>query len=233
MMKYFYYPLLGKNNVSVYPFDYSLVDTFCFDTKEKPSSVLYITDSIDDEVAEHGKTCFMRENRTNECKEEDISLITGLPNAFHEKYKGDVKVVKFDSLYKLVDYSKVEEIDISALNISVTDVEVDKKENACITISFSEETKMYHNENGYALSYHVISEDYEVYDNPRKELGELIVGDYTLDYNLSEIKNTATIIVDVIEEGVQWYSYHGKVPAVTFIKNGDEWNYSVEMIDLR
>ena len=70
---------------------------------------------------------------------------------------------------------------------------------------------------------------YSIFDLPRTNTGKLITGDYSFDFDLSKQNGDMTVVFDVVEGGVAWYSYTNDVPAVEFTKGDDGWNYTVKI----
>lgn len=227
LMKYFYFPVLNKTEAKVYPFEPGYINSFCLDTQDASSKVLYISNSQGNAFRNRGVIRFLSDKSVNEISEDDVSAILGLPNAFYEKNDDIIQVMEIAHLYRMVDTSSLEELTMDDIDISIDSVEIDEKENAHLTVSITDGTKLYHSD-ALFLSYHLEYEDDEVYDNPRTDLG-VCVGVYTFDFDLASLEEGMTVVFDVVEEDVQWYSWNEEVPSITFNRNEDgEWEYSIE-----
>jgi len=132
-----------------------------------------------------------------------------------------------DSLYNLLDYDLYESLDTSDIDLSVNNIEIDESGIAHLNVSVTDGSKMFKNER-FKLSYHLEYENEEdIYDLPRTEIGPLVLKNYTLDVDLDNQPEDVTVVIDIVEEGVQWYSWQNRVPVIVFTKKDDSWNYVI------
>ncbi len=226
LMKYFYYPLCELTDVRIYPMTADLIEDFVRDTKNNSSSVLYITNK--DEISKSKHTVeYFEKFYSQRFSEADVSMALGLPNSLKTRLAGNVEILKVESLSDLLSrfsYSKMEDSDF---NLKVKDVEVDANNIAHVTLAVTDSNEIFYNEK-YLLSYHL---DYEfsedLYDLPRVLIGPYTVETYTYDFSLSGMNEDLTVMFDVLEEGVAWYSWDNSVPVVSFSKDSEgNWTYT-------
>lgn len=229
LMKYFYYPLLNKTEAKVYPFEYSYAQSFILDTKDASSKVLLISDYQGNRYKHRGAIRFLKTFTPNEVSKEDLSAITGLPNAFHKGKENIVQVIELNNLGKIVEPDSIDKFEWDLMDLSVKEVEIDDDCMAHVTVSLTDKTKLYYNDDDQLfLSYHLDYEESEdIYDNARTEIGPVVYADYIYDFNLAEIDEDLTVVIDVVEEGVEWYSWKNKAPAIDFVKKEDGWEYTL------
>lgn len=228
LMKDYYYPLASLSNANVYPIEADYFDSFCFDTSDYSSKVLYITDEKGDNYSERGTTIFAKYNEEYCVNEDNKSKILGLPNEFCERIAGKVQIISFDALYKLLDYEQYEKLTLDKMELTVDNVNIDNNV-AYVTVSLTDKTQLIFNDK-YSISYHLEFDDESenIYDNPRTDTGALIFGDYTLTFDLSKQKDNMNVIIDVVEEDVEWYSWSHDVPEIVFTEEDEGWEYSIK-----
>ena len=232
LMKYFYFPLINKTEARVYPFETSYAVNFIMDTNEASSKVLLITDSNGNKYRYKGNVRFLQTHKSYEVSDEDLSVITGLPNAFHEGEDDVVQVIEIRNPGRMIDAETLDKFDWDIMKLSVEEVEIDESNKAHITVSLTDKTKLYYNDDeelllSYHLDYEESDED-DKYDNGRTEIGPVVFADYTYDFNLSELDENLTVVIDVVQEHVEWYSWRYSVPVITFSMGNDGWEYSIE-----
>lgn len=229
LLKYFYYPLLAAN-AKVYPMAPEYCEIFYYDNEDNHYNIIYITDDNGNGFIEKGLVLYSKINNSSSVKIDSISNIsktTGLPIEFIKYPNYRIQAIKLDELYNLLDYSKFEELTWDNVQYSIDDVEIDEDEIAHVTVSISDPSKFYVNDI-YMLSYHLEYENEEnIYDLPRRRIGTLVTGDYSFDFDLSNQNGDMTVIFDMVEEGVAWYSWTYDVPTVVFSKGEDGWDYTV------
>ena len=232
LMKYFYFPLINKTEARVYPFETSYAVNFIMDTNEASSKVLLITDSNGNKYRYRGNVRFLQTHKFYEVSDEDLSAITGLPNEFHEGEEDLVQVIELRNPGRMVDAETLDKFDWDVMKLSVEEVEIDESNKAHITVSLTDKTKLYYNDDeelllSYHLDYEESDED-DKYDNGRTEIGPVVFADYTYDFNLSELDENLTVVIDVVQEHVEWYSWRYSVPVITFNMGNEGWEYSIE-----
>ena len=138
-----------------------------------------------------------------------------------------IQVFEVDAVYKLLNPDLYEEMDFSDIDLTVERIIIDHQNVAHIRVSVTDGSKIYLN-NKYLLSYHLEYENAEdLYDFPRITAGPLICESYDIDIDLSTQPEDVTVVIDMVEEGVQWYSWENKVPVILFTENEDGWDYKV------
>ena len=63
------------------------------------------------------------------------------------------------------------------------------------------------------------------YEQQRILFGPLTIDDYLIDVDLASQPEDVTVVIDVVEEGVAWYSYEHKVPVIVFNETDEGWEY--------
>ncbi len=227
LIPYFYFPLLNKTDARVYPFETSYINDFIFDTKDASSKVLFITDSNGISYKYRGGIKFFESNARNEVSEDDLSLIVGLPNGFHESTSDVVQVIEVSNLGKMADFDSLDTFEMNNIKFTIEDIEIDDENKAHVTVSLTDGKKLYYNED-LLLSYHLEYEEADdIYDNARTNIGAVAFGDYSFDFDLSELDENMTVVIDVVEEGVEWYSWKRKAPVIEFFKGENGWEYEI------
>ncbi len=228
LMKYFYFPLLKNTVARVYPFEARYINNFCLDTEDVSSKVLYVTNSDGDAFKRKGTIQYLNLNKEYSVSSEDASEIIGLPNAFREQNSEIVQVIEVNKLYQMVDTSNIDIFNMDNVKITVDQIEIDE-DIAHVKIALTDKSKLYYNANKMSLSYHL---DYEksddVYDNLRIEIDPVMVEDYVMDFDLSQLDENMIVGIDIVEENVAWYSWNHKVPIIRFKKNDGEWDYYIQ-----
>ena len=220
LLKYFYYPLLATN-AKVYPMEPKYYNSFCYDIEDFSSKAIYITNDNGKELYEKGLVLYSTINNSS-------SVITGLPNELKKYPNWRIQVIKLDALYKLLDYSEFEELTWDNIELSVDDVEIDENDVAHVIVSIADTSQIYIN-NNYLLAYHLEFENgNNIFDSPRTQTGDLIMGDYSFDFDLSKQNGDMTVVFDVVEELVAWYSWDHDVPVVEFKESEEGWNYTIK-----
>ena len=229
LMKYFYFPVLTTTDAKVYPYEGAVINSLCLDTNEASSRVLYITNFSDNSIQNKGRIRYLKKNVVSEVNEEETSSILGLPNSFHEYNSDDIQVIEISNLARLIDGTDIEEIDMDMLDIKISELEIDESQKAHIKVLLTDGKTIYYND-VLSLSYHLEYENENVYDNPRTPIGPYVVKDYSFDFDLTNQDENMTVVFDIVEEGVQWYSWKNDVPEVLFSRNEDgNWEYTIEM----
>ncbi len=235
LMKYFYYPLLNKSEALVYPFESNMLNSFVVDTRDISSKVILISDNQEDDFNDAGVLKYSKDNRSNEVSEKDLSVAIGLPNYYSntEEFR-NIKITEFECLSDMIDSSGTKQLEMGDLNPTISHIEINKKGEAKVAISLTDNSKLLYNED-YFVSYHLEFDDSDmddVFENQRKTVSPYIMGDYTFDIVLDDYEtDKLTVIVDVVREGVNWYSWDKDVPSVTFEKDENGiWEYSEEML---
>ena len=228
LLKYFYYPLISTTDVRVYPIEEGYFDLFCSDTDDYYSKALYITNDNGMKYASEGSVCYMNNNCFNSVSENNLSVIIGLPDRFDKSSSERIQVLKKDALYRFINLELYEELNIDDIKLSVKDVEINDNGEANITVSVKEDENIYFNDR-YYLSYHFEYENEEdIYDLPRTIIGPLVNDDCTLVIDLNDQPEDVTVIIDAVEEEVEWYSWNNIVPAIIFTKDNEgEWEYTI------
>ena len=151
----------------------------------------------------------------------------GLPNGFHKKEVGQIEVLELDALHRMVNYDLFEDMEMEDFDLTVKKVEITDEGLAHIIVSLTDGTNVYHNDR-FMLSYHLEYDNAnDVFDNPRINFGSITTDDYLVDVDLSSQPEDVTVVIDIVEEGVQWYSYDYKVPVILFTKNNNVWEYKL------
>ncbi|SDJ26233.1 hypothetical protein SAMN04487760_104125 [Lachnospiraceae bacterium G41] len=227
LLNYFYYPLLTTNS-RIYPMDSEYLDSFCYDIDDFTTRAIYISDYDEDCALGKGINLYSKSTYSYSVNENNISIITGLPIEFQKHSNIKIRAIGLDALYKLMDSSKYDDLTLDNIQLSIDNVEIDENNIAHVTVSLADSSKFYFNES-YLLSYHIEYRDGgNIYDFPRIDPGTQITGDYTLDFDLSHQKDDMTVIIDMVEEGVEWYSWSNPVPKVEFIENEEGcWDYTI------
>lgn len=228
LLKYFYYPLISTTDVRVYPIEEGYFDLFCSDTDDYYSKALYITNDNGMKYASAGSVCYMNTNCFNSVSENNLSALIGLPNRFDQNSSERIQVLKKDALYRFINLELYEELNIDDFKLSVKDVEINDNGEANITVSVKEDENIYFNDR-YYLSYHFEYENEEdIYDLPRTNIGPLVNADCTLVIDLNDQPEDVTVIIDAVEEEVEWYSWNNIVPVIIFTKDNEgEWEYTI------
>ncbi|MCR4649496.1 MAG: hypothetical protein K5776_10520 [Lachnospiraceae bacterium] len=225
LMKYFYYPLCELTDVRIYPMTADLIEDFVRDTGDNSSNVLYITNK--DEISKYKHTVeYYKKFYSRRFSETDLSMALGLPNSLKTRLAGTVEILKVEKLSDLLSRFSYSKMDDSDFNLKVENVEVDENNIAHVTLSVTDSDEILYND-VYLLSYHLdyeLSED--LYDLPRVLIGPFTVEKYTYDFSLSGMNEDLTVMFDVLEEGVAWYSWDNDVPVVSFSKDDEgNWTY--------
>ena len=229
LLKDFYFPLLNKTEARVYPFEAGHINDFCIDTKDTTSKVLYITNSKGNVYKDKGAISYLSTNRVTEVSDDNLSFVLGLPNGFNEGNSDIVQVIEIKELSEMMDTQSFDSIDMNSLTLSVENVEIDENEKAIITVAVSDKEKMYNNIQNLSLSYHLDYEKSEdAYDNIRILMGSVIIGDFTIEIDLSGLNEGVIIVPDVVEEMKEWYSWNHEVPLICFTEDGDGWVYTID-----
>lgn len=227
LLKYLYFPVKYSTDANVYPIEPTYIEAFCKGLNDYDSKVIYITNNEGDKYSERGKELYINNNIQKKPFKVEASALLGLPYKSYDRDCGTLQILEMDSLYYLLDYNLYPSMDISDIDLSVNNIEIDDNGIAHINVSLSDGTKMYRNER-FNLSYHLEYENEEdVYDLPRTEIGSLVLKNYMLDVDLDNQPEDVTVVIDIVEEGVQWYSWKNKVPVIVFTKNDDSWNYNI------
>ena len=227
LMQYFYYPLISSTKAKIYPIEPGYFDTFAKDTNEYNSQAIYITNNNGDQYAESGSVDLLKYYYRNEFSENSLSSIIGLPDRYEKSLGKKIQVFEVDAVYKLLNPDLYEEMDFSDIDLTVERIIIDHQNVAHIRVSVTDGSKIYLN-NKYLLSYHLEYENAEdLYDFPRITAGPLICESYDIDIDLSTQPEDVTVVIDMVEEGVQWYSWENKVPVILFTENEDGWDYKV------
>jgi len=227
LLKYFYYPLLASTDAKIYPIEIGYFDMFCADTNDYYSSVLYITDEKGDNYASKGSLQYLNFNIPKLASESDFSLILGLPTKFNEGDSDKIQIIRKDATYRFLNVDLYDILEKDDISLSVDDIEITDEGKAIITVSVTGDDQVYYNEK-YLLSYHLEYENEEdIYDLPRIPIGPLIIGDYTIEINLNNQPKNVTAVIDIVEEGVEWYSWENRVPVILFNKMDNDWDYKV------
>ena len=228
-MKDFYFPLLNKTEARVYPFEAGYINDFCIDTRDTASKVLYITNSKGDVYKDKGAISYLGTNRVTEVSDDNLSFVLGLPNGFNENNSDIVQVIEIKELSEMMDTQSFDSIDMNSLTLSVENVIIDENEKAIITVTVSDKEKLYNNIQNLSLSYHLDFEKSEdAYDNTRILMGSVMIGDYAIEIDLSELNEGVTVVPDVVEEMKEWYSWNHEVPLICFTEDGDGWVYTID-----
>jgi hypothetical protein len=227
LLKYFYYPLISITDERVYPIEKDYFDSFCADTDDYYSKVIYITNENGNSHASPGSVFYLKFNNRNYVSEDNLSVVLGLPNGFTKGDTEIIQIIKKDALHRFLNYDLYDDLKNQDIKLSVEDVEITEDENAVITVSITDGDKIYFNDT-YLLSYHLEYEGEEdIYDCPRTNMGPLINGDFTLSLDLKNQPEEVTMVIDIVDEGVAWYSWKNEVPAIDFVKNEDGWEYNL------
>ena len=227
LMKYLYFPVKYSTDANVYPIETNYVEAFCKGMNDYESKVIYITNNEGDKYIGRGKELYINHNIQKRPFRGDASALLGLPYKSIDRNCGKLQILEMDSLYYMLDYESLVSLGLSAVDLKVNDIEIDEKGIAHINVSLTEESRMYRNER-FNLSYHLEYENAEdIYDLPRTEIGPLVMKDYTLDVDLANQPEDVTVVIDIVEEGVQWYSWKNKVPVIVFTQTDDSWNYEI------
>lgn len=227
LMQYFYYPLLSSTKAQIYPIEPGYFDTFAKDTNEYNAPAIYITNNNGDQYAENGSIDLLKYYYRNTFSENSLSSIIGLPDRFDKSLGKKVQIFEVDAVYKLLNPDLYEEMDFSDIDLTVESIKIDHQNVAHIRVSVTDGSKIYLN-NKYLLSYHLEYENSEdLYDFPRITAGPLICESYDIDIDLSTQPEDVTVVVDMVEEDVQWYSWENRVPVILFTENEDGWDYKV------
>lgn len=222
LMKFFYYPIKDMDIAPVYPIDNDYVYEFVFATKDISSNVIYITGGNGDYYRKKGTVLYGSEIITSSFRDEDKSKIFGLPKSIYEENSGRLQVIKLDEMYQMLDYENYKKLEINDIRLRVNDVYIDGEGKAHISASVTNGSEMYYNDR-YFISYHI---DYETsedeYESPRTPIGPVTVEDeYSFEFDLTELDESMDVIIDVVEEQVEWYSWRHQVPVVSFIRSAD------------
>ena len=229
LMKYYYFPLLKNTDARVYPFEARYINNFCLDTEDVSSKVLYVTNSNGNAFKNKGTIRYLNTNKEYVISSKDVSQITGLPNAFHEKNGGIVQIIEVSSLSKMVNTSIIDRFSMDNVKIAVDQIEIDDKNVAHVTISLTDKSKLYYNKDKLSLSYHLdYEESDDVYENMRINIDSVMIEDYTFDFDLSNLDEKMAVGIDIVEEGVAWYSWNHKVPIIRFKETDGEWDYYIQ-----
>ena len=226
LLRYYYYPLIQMTDADVYPIDADYFDTFCRDINDYDSKFIYITDDSGTRYLGKGRVRYLNNNIQKITSPENTSMILGLPNKFVEYDVGKVQVLEVSALGKMLNYELYDDLEKEDINLNVKDINIENG-MATITVSVTDGSKIYHNER-YLLSYHLEYENEEdLYDFPRYEIGPVIYKDFEIKINLSEQPEDVTVVIDIVEEGVEWYSWENRVPVILFTENEGEWDYKI------
>ena len=227
LMRYFYYPLIATTDVNVYPIEPGYYEAFCNGTNDLTSKVIYITRDYVTENLSRASICYSNRMVQNRLIAEDVSFVLGLPNGFHKKEVGQIEVLELDALHRMVNYDLFEDMEMEDFDLTVKKVEITDEGLAHIIVSLTDGTNVYHNDR-FMLSYHLEYDNAnDVFDNPRINFGSITTDDYLVDVDLSSQPEDVTVVIDIVEEGVQWYSYDYKVPVILFTKNNNVWEYKL------
>lgn len=227
LLKYFYFPLALTTDYKVYPIDRDNYETFCKDLNDYTTKAIYITNDDENEYLSRGEVCFANSNIQNTPSVNFKSPVLGLPNRFEKSESDLVQVVKFDGLHCLLNYNLYDEMDVSDIDLKVEDVVIEDNDLVRFTISVTDESEILYNEK-YFLSYHLEYENEEdIFDLPRTAIGPLTVDNYTLCIHLADQPEDVTVVFDIVEEGVAWYSWENKVPVVVFSRKDGVWDYKL------
>ena len=227
LLKYFYYPLIASDKTRVYPIESDGFDRFCVDTSDYFSKVLYITNEKGNRHASSNSVIYANNNYCSSVSDKNLSAIIGLPNKFEEYSSGKIQVIQKDALYRFLNLDLYKDLEIADINLSIKDIEIKDDGKAVVTVSVKEDNSIYRNDK-YLLSYHVEYEkEKDIYDLPRIKMEPLIISDLTLSIDLNNQPEKVTMVIDIVEEGVEWYSWKHKTPAIDFVKNEDGWTYTI------
>lgn len=225
IMKYLYYPLLSLEGVNVYPAEPGYFELFCNSTGDYTSRVIYISDDMGNEYVSKGNLKYLKYSIPKISTYNETSVILGLPNEFTDRAGRKIQIIEFDALYQMLDNNSFEEMDFDDLDLTIDRIEITQNGLAHIIVSLTDKSKIYRNEN-LALSYHLEYENAEdEYEQPRIQFGPLTIDDYLIDVDLANQPEDVTVVIDVVEEGVAWYSYDNKVPVIVFNETDEGWEY--------
>jgi len=227
LMDYLYYPLLGMDYVKVYPIEPGYFESFCVSTGFCKSKVIYITDDMGNDYVSKGTLKYLKYNIPKITEEEDISTVLGLPTGFSDGESDKIQIVESDALHKMLDGYMFKEMELEDLNLSINKIEITDEGLAHIIVSLTDHNEIFRNDK-LLLSYHLEYENAEdEYEQPRILFGPLSVEDYLIDVDLSNQPEDVTVVIDVVEDGVAWYSYEHKVPIILFNETDQGWNYKI------
>ena len=225
VMEYLYYPLLGMDNVKVYPVEPGQLDNFGAATDFYKSKVIYITDDTGNDYVSKGIHKYLKYNIPKITLEEDVSTVLGLPAEFSDGEGEKIQIIESDALHKLLNGYMYREMELEDLNLSINKVEITDEDLAHIIVSLTDQNEIFRNDKLF-LSYHLEYDNAEdKYEQPRIFFGPLTVDDYLIDVDLSSQPEDVTVVIDVVEDGVAWYSYEHKVPVILFNKTDKGWDY--------
>ncbi len=227
IMEYLYYPLLGMDYVKVYPIEPGYFESFCLSTGFYKSKVIYITDDTGNDYVSKGTLKYLKYNIPKIVEEEDISTVLDLPTDFSDGDGEKIQIIESDALHKLLDGYLFNKMEMEDLDLSINKIEITDDGIAHIIVSITDQSEIFYNDKLF-LSYHLEYENAEdVYEQPRILFGPLSVDDYLIDIDLANQPEDVTVVIDVVEEGVAWYSYDHKVPVILFNETDDGWEYKI------
>ena len=225
LLKYYYFPLLQSSDARIFPIEEGYIEYLCKGINDFTSKVIYITDDKGNEYAAKGDVKYLNYNIQNKSLAKNTSTFLGLPNTFSEGKGSKIQVLEIDALYKIVNYDLFDDMEINDFDLSVKSVEITDEGMAHIIVSLTDGSKLYHNDK-FSLSYHLEYENAEdEYENPRINFGSVTSVDYLIDVDLESQPEDVTVVIDVVEEGVAWYSYEHKVPIIVFNETKQGWEY--------
>ncbi len=225
LLKYFYYPLIVSTDAKVYPIEPGYFDMFCDNTGDYFSNVLYITDGNGNNYSTRGTVCYVNYNYSYVADTEQSSVILGLPNRFSKGYLEKIQIIKSDAIHRFLNYEMYEPLEVEDIKLSIEKVEITDTNTAIVTVSVIDDDKIYYNDRLF-LSYHLEYENEEdIYDLPRTLIGPLTVENFRVGINLNDQPEDVMVVIDIVEEGVAWYSWSNKVPVILFNKTDDGWDY--------
>lgn len=225
IMKYLYYPLISIEGVNVYPIEPGYFEMFSSATGDFTSKAIYISDDMGNDYASKGTLKYLNHSVQRISSKNDVSEILGLPNGFSDRDGRKIQIIEFDTLYQMLDSYSFEEMDMEDLDLTINRIEIGEDGIAHIIVSLTDQSVIFRNEKLF-LSYHLEYENAEdEYEQQRILFGPLTIDDYLIDVDLASQPEDVTVVIDVVEEGVAWYSYEHKVPVIVFNETDEGWEY--------
>ena len=225
LLKYFYYPLKNIDKVNIYPIESGYFETFYYGTDIYRSKVIYITDDNGDGCVSKGTLKYLNYNIPRLPSGTDVSYILGLPNEYHDRTERKIQIVEYDAFYRLLSENTFKRLELKDLDLTINHIDVTDEGIAHIIVSLTDGSEIYRNDK-LLLSYHLEYNNAEDrYECPRLLFDSLTADEYLIEVDLSEQPEDVTVVIDVVEDGVAWYSYDNKVPVIVFTETDEEWDY--------